>query len=164
LDPAILHQAVDIFYAPEMTAWQLYPHARETLSTLRDKGYRLGIAANYSCDRVFQRTVDFLSLRPYLDLCMTSASVEYRKPGADIFDIVLQQWDVLPYELVVVGDSLKHDISGAIELGALAVQTHFGSEAQTEFDNRRASNTIVPDAGISSLAELPDIVARWTTT
>ena len=92
---------------------------------------------------------------------MTSASVEYRKPDTDIFDIVLQQWDALPYEIVVVGDSLRHDIAGAIELGALAVQAEFGSEAQTEFDNQQASGTIVPDAAIGSLSELPEMIAKW---
>ena len=161
LDPVVLRNAVDIFYAPEMSAWALYPGAHETLAALRREGYRLGIVANYACDRVFQRTIDFLALRPYLDICLTSAGVEYRKPDTAFFDIVLQQWDALPYEIVVVGDSLRHDIAGAIELGALAVQAMFGSEAQTEFDNRQASATIAPDAVIASLSQLPEIIAHW---
>ena len=87
--------------------------------------------------------------------------MEYRKPDTAFFDLVLQQWDALPYEMVVVGDSLRHDIAAAIELGALAVQAMFGSEAQTEFDNRQASATIAPDAVIGSLSQLPEIIAHW---
>ncbi len=82
LDPAILQQAVDIFYAPEMTAWRLLPQALDTLVGLRGANFKLAIIANYNCDRVFQRTVDFLGLRDYLDICLSSASVEYRKPDA----------------------------------------------------------------------------------
>jgi FMN phosphatase YigB (HAD superfamily) len=160
MDPAVLRQSVDIFYAPEMTAWRLYPCAIETLAALREQGYHLGIVANASCDRVMQRTVDYLGLRSYLDLCITSASVEYRKPDKALFDIAVQQWDVMPYELVVAGPSLKHDVAGAIELGAQAVMTRIEPEGPSSlYDIPGVS--VSPDAVINSLAELPAIVAKW---
>jgi len=163
LDPAILQQAVDIFYAPEMTAWRLYPQALDTLVELRGANFKLAIIANYNCDRVFQRTVDFLGLRDYLDICLSSASVEYRKPDSAIFDIVRNQWDLLPYELVVVGDSLRHDIAGAIDLGALAIQTTFGADPQVAFDNRQAAETVAANAAVTGLAEIPALIKEWAT-
>ncbi len=161
LDPAILQQAVDIFYAPEMTAWRLYPHAREALAALRAAHFKIAIIANYNCDRAFQRAIDFLGLRDDLDICLCSAAVEYRKPDAAIFDIVREQWDLQPYELVVVGDSLRHDIAGALELGALAIQTTFGADAQVDFDNRGLLATVAPNATVHSLAEVPALVKAW---
>lgn len=161
LDPAILQQAVDVFYAPEMTAWRLYPRAREVLAELRAARFKLAIIANYNCDRVFQRTVDFLGLRSYLDICLSSASVEYRKPDAAIFDIVRNQWDLLPYELVIVGDSLRHDIAGAVDLGALAIQTAFGADPQVAFDNRQAADSVSANAVVTSLAEVPALIKEW---
>lgn len=158
MDLDVLHRSVDIFYAPEMTAWQLYPHALETLSTLRAGGYRLGIVDNHSCDRVFQRTVDYLGLRNALDLSLASASVEYRKPDSAIFNIVLDQWDALPYELVVVGPSLKHDIAAAIELGAQAVYAKLQPEPPAEIP---LENPPAPDAVVNDLSDLPPIVAGW---
>lgn len=163
LDPAVLHQAVDLFYAPEMTAWRLFPHAAETLAALRADNYKIAVVANYNCDRVFQRTIDFLGIRPYLDICLCSASVEYRKPDAALFDIVRDQWGLMPYEVVVVGDSLRHDIAGAVVWGALTIQTTYGSDAQVEFDNRQASGAVSPNAQIAGLDEAPALIREWAT-
>jgi putative hydrolase of the HAD superfamily len=161
MDPDVLKRAVDIFYAPEMTAWQAAPHALELLQTLHADGYKIAVLANYNCDRVFQRIIDFLGFRPYLDVCITSASVEHRKPDEKLFNLVLEHWDVLPYEVVVVGDSLSHDIRGGLELGALTVQVSGPTDAQTEHDNAQLADQVQPDAVIEDLAQLPALVHAW---
>ncbi len=162
LDPAVLQRAVDIFYAPEMTAWRLRPGAREALTTLRGVGYKLALLTNYNCDRVFQRTIDYLQLRPYFDLCLSSASVEYRKPDARFLQIALDHWDFLAYEVVVVGDSLVEDIRGGIELGAQTVLVRSAEQAQVQLDNTRYAAEIQPDAIIDDLTTLPTIIRAWT--
>jgi FMN phosphatase YigB (HAD superfamily) len=170
MDAGVLRQAVDIFYAPEMTAWRLAPGAQQTLQALRNAGCKLALLANYNCDRVFQRTIDYLGLRPYFDLCLCSAAVEYRKPDANFFQIVLDRWDALPYEIVVVGDSLVDDVGGGLELGGLTVwlDSAAGSvgpaSAQVAHQNQAYGGQIVPDAVIHELSELPAIVAQWVET
>ena len=161
LDRNVLHRAVDIFYAPEMSAWRLHPGALATLKTLHAEKYKLAILANYNCDRVFQRAIDFLAIRPYLDLCLTSATVEYRKPDPQIFQLVLTRWEALPYEIVVVGDDLRRDIQGGIELGALTVQTTFTTDAQVQFDNEALATTVKADAVVNTLAQLPALIQAW---
>lgn len=163
MDPDVLRQAVDLFYAPEMTAWRLRPGAKELLKTLHEQGFKLAVMTNYNCDRVFQRTVDYLGIRPYLDLCLCSAAVEYRKPDAKIFEIALDQWDALPYELVLVGDSLRQDIQGGIELGALTAWLDATEDAQVAFDNEQLAAEVTPDATLHRLDELPAHIARWAT-
>jgi putative hydrolase of the HAD superfamily len=162
MDPNVLKQAVDIFYAPEMTAWRLFPQALGTLQALQTEGYKLAVLANYNCDRVFQRTIDYLGLRPYLDVCVSSASVEYRKPDEKFFQVVLDRWGVLPYEVVVVGDALLYDIKGGIDLGALTVQCTFATTPQVAHDNTQAAGQIVPDAVIDDLRQLPALVQAWS--
>lgn len=161
MDPDVLRRAVDIFYAPEMTAWRLQPGVLETLQTLHTQKYKLAILANYNCDRVFQRTVDYLGLRPYIDIILTSASVEYRKPDERFFQLVLERWNALPYEVVVVGDSLLHDIKGGIELGALTVQTIFPTAPQVMHDNAEIADQIVADAMMDEWAKLVALVQEW---
>ena len=136
MDPQVLKQAVDLFYAPEMTGWRLAPAARQVLDSLRADGCRLALLANYNCDRVLQRTIDYLGLRPYFDVCLCSAAVEYRKPDPRFFQIVLDRWDALPYEVVVVGDSLVDDIQGGLELGALTVWVGGPTSPQVEQQNQ----------------------------
>jgi FMN phosphatase YigB (HAD superfamily) len=161
MDPAVLQRAVDIFYAPEMTAWQLYPGALEALGALQAAGYRLALLANYNADRVFQRTVDYLGLRPYFSLCLSSASVEYRKPDTKFFTIALEQWDLLPYEVVVVGDSLREDIAGGIELGALTVYCRSATTPQVIHDNAQLAAQVQPDAEVDDLHQLPALIHEW---
>ncbi|MFO7635653.1 MAG: HAD family hydrolase, partial [Caldilinea sp.] len=137
MDPAVLQRAVDIFYAPEMTAWVLRPGVHATLAALQAAGYKLALLTNYNCDRVFQRTVDYLGLRRYFDLCLSSSSVEYRKPDPSFLQIALDRWDCLAYEAVVVGDSLLEDIRGGIELGAQTVLVTGATHPQVLHDNER---------------------------
>jgi putative hydrolase of the HAD superfamily len=162
MDPQVLRQAVDLFYAPEMTAWQLAPAVKETLEALRADGCKLALLANYNCDRVFQRTIDYLGLRPYFDVCLCSAAVEYRKPDANFFQIVLDRWDALPYEVVVVGDSLVDDIAGGLELGALTVWVDGPTSPQVAQGNHLAAGEVRPDAVITTLAALPALVQAWS--
>jgi HAD superfamily hydrolase (TIGR01509 family) len=163
MDPQVLQRAVDIFYAPEMTAWQLRPGVKQMLKTLHAQGYKLAVITNYNADRVFQRTIDYLGIRPYLDLCLSSGSVEYRKPDTKIFDLALQRWDALAYEVVVVGDSLAEDIAGGIELGALTVLVEQETTPQIAFSNEQLAHQVRPDARIDNLTLLPELLHQWAT-
>ena len=162
MDMDVLRRAVDIFYAYEMSAWRLRPGAKEMLKTLHSQGYKLAVLANHNCDRVFQRTIDYLGIRPYLDLCLSSATVETRKPSTKFFQLALDRWAELPYEVVVVGDSLKHDIAGGIELGALTGHVAIDTLPQVAHDNQQIAAQVQPDAVIDSLEKLPEIVRMWT--
>ena len=161
MDPQVLKQAVDLFYAPEMTGWRLAPGAREMLESLRVDGCRLALLANYNCDRVFQRTIDYLGLRTYFDVCLCSAAVEYRKPDPRFFQIVLDRWDALPYEVVVIGDSLIDDVQGGLELGALTVWVDGSTSSQVEQQNQLAIHQVKPDAVVHNLEEMPASIRQW---
>jgi putative hydrolase of the HAD superfamily len=162
MDPQVLKQAVDIFYAPEMTAWRLMPGIKQVLQALLDDGCKLALLANYNCDRVFQRTIDYLGLRPYFDVCLCSAAVEYRKPDSNFFEIVLERWDALAYEVVVVGDSLVDDVQGGLEMGALTVWLDAPTTPQVQHDNEAVRDKVTPDQVVKSLDEVPALVRTWS--
>lgn len=158
MDLDVLERAVDLFYAPEMVAWEPMPGAHQVLQTLVDEGYRLALIGNFPHDRAFQRMVDYTGLRPYFDVCLSSAAVEWRKPARDIYDPILKRWDVEPYEVVCVGDSLQHDIAGGLELGARTVHCRMVPLAE----DRRVVAKIKPDAVIHDLGELPELIQMWS--
>jgi putative hydrolase of the HAD superfamily len=158
MDLDVLHRAVDLFYAPEMTAWEAMPDAVDLLRGLSEEGYKIALIANYSCDRVFQRIVDYTGLRPYLDTCLSSAAVEWRKPSRDIYDAILKRWDAEPYEVVCVGDSLKHDIAGGIDLGAQTIHCRMIPLAE----DQRIVETVHPDAVVEDLSEIPALIHAWS--
>ena len=157
MNEEVLRRAVDLFYAPEMTAWEPLPGATDLLQRLRAEGYPLAVIANYSSDRIFQRIIDYTGLRAYLDVCLSSAAVEWRKPEKEIYDAVLKRWDAEPYEIVCVGDSLKHDVAGGQEIGALTVHCTMIPLAE----DQRLVDEIEPDAVIEKLSELPELIETW---
>ena len=122
----------------------------------------MALLTNYNCDRVFQRTIDYLGLRDLFDVCLCSATVEYRKPDTNFFQIVLDRWDALPYEVVVVGDSLVDDVQGGLELGALTVWVDGPTTTQVEQQNQLVADQVKPDAVVHSLEELPALVRHWS--
>ena len=157
MNEEVLRRAVDLFYAPEMTAWEPMPGAIELMQQLRGEGFPLAVIANYASDRIFQRIVDYTGLRAYLDVCLSSAAVEWRKPEKDIYSAVLERWDAEPYEIVCVGDSLKHDVAGGQEIGALTVHCRMIPLAE----DQRLVDSIRPDAVIEKLSELPALIEKW---
>lgn len=161
MDPDVLHRAVDIFYAPEMTAWQLRPGARDLLAALQSAGYKLALMANYNCDRVFQRMVDYLGIRPYFDMVISSAAIEYRKPDPQFANLALERWDALPYEVVMVGDSLRHDIACGLEAGTLTAWLDQTTSPQVAHDNQTLAGQVRPDARVDDLAALMAHIEAW---
>ena len=157
MNEEVLRRAVDLFYAPEMTAWEPMPGAIDLLQKLRAEGFPLALIANYSSDRIFQRIIDYTGLRTYLDVCLSSAAVEWRKPEKEIYDAVLERWDAEPYEIVCVGDSLKHDVAGGQEIGALTVHCRMIPLAE----DQRLVDEIEPDAVIEKLSDLPALIEKW---
>ena len=89
--------------------------------------------------------------------------MEFRKPDPRIYDLALTRWDALPYEIVVVGDSLRHDIAGGLEAGALTVLVEGATTPQVAFDNTQVAAAIAPDARLDDLSRLPALIAAWAT-
>ncbi|MCS7220215.1 MAG: HAD family hydrolase [Anaerolineae bacterium] len=154
----LIQQAVDVFFAPEREQRVLLPGARETLATLHERGYRLGVISNATSDHLIQGEIDRLGLRPYLALVLTSAAVTWRKPRPEIFQLALARLDVLGYEAVMVGDSLEMDVKGAQDAQMWAIWADI--VPNPENDPWRGS--VVPDAIIHELPEVVPIIEKWS--
>ncbi len=162
MDEQVLTTSVDLLYAPEMTGWELLPGVTDTLITLQNMGLKLAIIANHPCDRAFQRTIDYLQLRRHFSVVLCSASFEWRKPRPEIFEQVLRQWKLYPYEVAVVGDSLQEDIAGGLQLGAMTLRAQVAAaDAQTTYNNERAEARITPDASFETWPALVDLIRPW---
>ncbi len=63
---------------------------------------------------------DIEEISDYIDLKLTSQNVGYRKPNKKGFEIMLQEFNCKPQEMIFVGDE-KKDIQGAKNVGIYAV-------------------------------------------
>lgn len=112
--------ARDLYEAwPSCEHFTLYEEVPDVLRGLRDAGYTLGLITNT------QRSLDEFERHFRLDglftFAISSFDHGYMKPHPSIFEEALRRAGVPSGEAVMVGDSVPHDITGALRLGMRGV-------------------------------------------
>ena len=152
-----LPRALSAFFAFSETTWRLMPHVHDTLRQLQGRGYKMAIISNAADNANVQRLIDNAQLRSYFDLILVSAAVGIRKPNPRIFEPVIKAWDILPNEIVMIGDTLGADILGAKHANMKSIWVTM--QADTPY-NHAHRETILPDAVCDSLDQLPAIIQQ----
>ncbi|HET6350766.1 MAG TPA: HAD-IIIA family hydrolase [Coriobacteriia bacterium] len=99
--------------------WKPYADVEPAFRRLKDAGVKVGLISNW--DRRLPRIMEGLGLASYVDVTVVSAEVGLRKPDPRIFELALQQADVVPERAAHVGDHHYADIVGANAVGMTAV-------------------------------------------
>lgn len=146
-----LAEALETLYAVSQAHWKVEADAIDTLATLREAGFPMGILSNAADDQDVQTLVDRAKLRGYVDFVLSSAACGIRKPNPRIFQIALEHWDFEPAEVAMVGDTLGADILGAQHAGLYSVWVTRRAETP---GNRDHAETIQPDVQVDTLADL----------
>ena len=91
----------------------------DVLRDLRASGAVLVVVSNWdvSLHEVMERT----GLRALVDAVLTSAEIGEAKPGGAMFRAALELAGARPAEAVHAGDSIEHDVAGALAMGMGAV-------------------------------------------
>jgi HAD superfamily hydrolase (TIGR01549 family) len=101
-----------------------FDDALSTLAALKQYGYILGVVTNrHYGGQPFYEDLQTMGLLDYFEYehMAISADLGIRKPNPAIFMHALNGLNVQPEEAVMVGDSLKADILGAMMLNILAI-------------------------------------------
>ncbi|HEX7151984.1 MAG TPA: HAD family hydrolase [Thermoanaerobaculia bacterium] len=140
------------------------PDARETLAAIKERGFGVGLISNTgrTPGSVLRDILDRLALAGSIDVMVFSNEHGHCKPTPSIFEELRRGLGVRYDELVFVGDNLYADVHGAQRCGMRAV--HFdppvrGTAVAPPFDH---GLTIVPDARVTRLAELPAVLDALT--
>jgi FMN phosphatase YigB (HAD superfamily) len=102
----------------------LFDDTLSTLAALKERDYLLGVVSNRHYGGVpFHEDLRIMGLLDYIELrhMAISADLGIRKPNPDIFLHTLNSLNVAPEEAVMVGDSLRGDVTGAKGLNILAI-------------------------------------------
>ncbi len=153
----LIPEAVRTYFKYSEAAWKAYPDTHATLRHLYRQGYRLGALSNATDDPNIQRIVNRLGLRPWLSPVFSSAGLKVRKPLRAPFDLILSRWGLPPGKVVMVGDTLDADVAGAHAAGMRAILITAGETKP----NDEHQPPIIPDASMSALSQLPDLLERW---
>jgi len=149
----VLRSALDALFAVTQENWGLEEDAIPTIEALKERGYSLGIVSNAGDDTDVQQLARGFGIAQYFDFILTSAACSYRKPHPRIFEIALANWYCHPSEAVMVGDNLDADIRGAQQAGLYGLWISRRADPKMEDQVR-----VQPDASLSSLSELPDLL------
>ena len=129
--------------------FELYDDVAPVLTQLSKSGLIVGAISN--SQRSLEAFCDHFSLRGLITVSVSSAEHGYMKPHRSIFDKALATAGVRPEEAVMVGDSIKHDIDGALAIGMRAVLLRRSGEVPADLP-----------AGlpvITALTDLPGLLA-----
>jgi putative hydrolase of the HAD superfamily len=99
--------------------FRAFPEVPGVLRELRSAGSALVVVSNWdvSLHDVLERT----GLRGLVDAVLTSAEVGEPKPGGAMFAAALELAGARPREALHAGDSVEHDVAGALAAGMAAV-------------------------------------------
>jgi HAD superfamily hydrolase (TIGR01549 family) len=130
--------------------FELYDDVPLVMQRLANAGVRIGLISNtHRCLASFQ---SHFELQGLISATVSSSEHGLMKPHPSIFAAALQLLDVTPAEAVMVGDSVRQDIEGALRVGMRAILLKRGDTAAPAV----AGDLRVPV--IHSLHELMDLV------
>src|SRR5439155_22117090 len=94
----------------------------EVLRELAAQGVRIGLISNaHRCLRSFQ---SHFELQGLISATLSSPEHGFMKPHPSIFSAALHRMDVTPADALMVGDSIRDDIEGALRAGMRAALVH----------------------------------------
>jgi putative hydrolase of the HAD superfamily len=105
-----------------------YPEVPGVLRDLRAAGIVLVVVSNW--DVSLHDVMEQTGLRELVDGVLTSAQIGEAKPGGAMFRAALDLAGARPDEALHVGDSLEHDVAGALAMGMHAVLVDRDGEAR----------------------------------
>jgi len=138
------------FMAPIFGLAVCYDDALPTLTSLRERGYKLGLVSNSpwgSPANLWREECDRLGLASALDVLVFCADVGWRKPAHPIFRHAMEKLGVSAADCVFVGDDPRWDIAGPTTIGMDAILI-----------DRRGIPT---QNGIDTINSLTELVGRF---
>ena len=139
---------------------KIRPNVERVLRELKEMGIKLGVISNTPSDFP-RRILESEGLLKFFDVIVLSCEVKYRKPLKEIYKIALDKLNLLPEEVMFVGDTLQIDIKGAKSVGMIAVYIAEGDPEMRKNDillTEILGNPPKPDFIIRDLDEIVNLV------
>lgn len=132
--------------------FELYDDVPDVLRIVAASGVRIGLVSNsHRCLASFQ---SHFELQGLIDASVSSSEHGLMKPHPSIFRAALDLMDVAAADALMIGDSVRHDVEGALRAGMRAALLHRG-----ETPHPREAE--LADRGVRTLrtlTELPHIL------
>jgi putative hydrolase of the HAD superfamily len=145
-DEVLAREMSDLFLQLLPSRTILFPHTREILQYLTDKGYQLHLITN-GFEKVQHCKLKSCSLDQFFKEVITSESSNSIKPEKEIFMYALDKTGATVQESIMIGDTLEVDIAGAMSVGMDQIHVNYNGSEQD----------LTPTYTVRTLKELEDI-------
>ncbi len=144
-----MHTLTDRFADNLSKDYVIYPETMDVLSSLRSRGYRLGIVSNTAMPPgIIDKYLAVSGIMRHIDFRVLSSEVGWRKPHRRIYEEALRLTDLRPDQVAFVGDRVLEDTVGPSAMGMRPIlirrDLSFAADPCDEYDG----------LSIASLAEL----------
>ena len=123
----------------------------DTLETLKERGYTIGIISNtgHTSGKGLRKVIEKLEVLQYFDVLTFSNEMRIRKPQSNIFNRTLGAMGVKPKSAAHVGDNIATDVVAARRVGMKGI-------LYDNHDRGRMGKKV--DAIIHNFKELPGVL------
>ncbi|WP_454828074.1 HAD family hydrolase [Pseudoxanthomonas wuyuanensis] len=101
----------------ELESVRIFPEVSAALTSLRQRGYRIGVCSNVASPYVAPA---HKLLEPFIDAAIWSCEVGVVKPDPRIYGLAVRKMGVSADSVFMVGDSLSADVEGPRAAGLIA--------------------------------------------
>ncbi len=126
IDWKILASGINAYRRVKESFLGPYPHVRQILIKLREKGLKLGIISDAPKLKAWLRLTG-IGLADFFDAVLTVDDVKGKeKPHPLPFSEIMKKLKVKPEEVIFIGDNPSRDIKGANQAGMHTVLAKYG--------------------------------------
>lgn len=151
-DHILLEQELYQIYVNRLDKIHFFSDAQLTLKKLKKDGYKLALLSNTE-NIAFDLINKKLNLDEYFDYLGLSYKIKEVKPHKKMFLTIAKKFRVKPSECLMVGDSLRSDVTGSIKAGMHSVWIN---RPKKSFDLAE----ITPEFEISDLKKIDFVLKK----
>jgi putative hydrolase of the HAD superfamily len=154
LAPERLAEAVRIRMEFSRVGLVALPGALEALTTLRRRGYRLGLISD--CSAETPQLWETLPFAPLIEAPVFSCAVGYLKPDPRIYQIACERLGVAPDDCLYIGDR-PEEVIGARAVGMRAIRVR--PPHDDTYEARETGRPTWDGPELDAVAQLPALLA-----
>jgi putative hydrolase of the HAD superfamily len=149
-DVALAQRCADSYGRYRNDVLELSPGALELLTTLRERGCKIGIVSN-GFAATHHEKIDLLGLRTLIDGLFLADEMNMVKPDPEIFRYVCRTLGSEPERTAMVGDRYDRDVIGAGQVGLFTVLIDLHAIPLPD-------GAVPPDAVVDTIAGVLDVL------
>ena len=106
----------DIYWRAMLEKMTPFKYVMPLMKQLKHRKIEIGILTDLTA-HIQHRKIKKLCITEYIDAIVTSEEVGAEKPSSIAFSRIIQKLHCNPQEILMIGDSQKKDIDGAVNVG-----------------------------------------------